>query len=213
MMPTHRFIAAVVAAATAWVGAIAQAQPTDSALVDALRAGGFNIYFRHAQTNWSQTDAIDVVEDTRSCDGAKVRQLSDEGRAASVQVGESIRALGVPVGAVLASPYCRTMETATLMGVGAVEATDDLMNLRAARFVGGRDAVIDRAKALLAATPAEGTNTILVAHGNVARNATPVYPDEAEGVVFRPDGSGGFEVVTRISPARWRELAQQFAAQ
>ncbi len=195
------------------IAAVAHAAPTDADLVDALRAGGFNIYFRHAQTDWSQADNIDTVEDTKRCDGAMVRQLSDEGRAASVRVGETIRALGIPVGEVLASPYCRTMETATLMDVGEVRATDDLMNLRSARFVGGRDAVIERARALLASAPAEGTNTILVAHGNVARNATPVYPGEAEGVVFRPDGAGGFEVFARITPARWGELARSFGGQ
>lgn len=28
----------------------------DAALVDALRSGGYVLYFRHAQTDWSQTD-------------------------------------------------------------------------------------------------------------------------------------------------------------
>ncbi len=211
MTRTRSLAAALVAIASAIACAAVVAQPTDGTLVDALRAGGYNIYFRHAQTDWSQGDAIDSLEDTRSCDGARVRQLSDEGRTVSTRVGEAIRALRVPVGRVLASPYCRTMKTASLMAVGEVEATDDLMNLRSAHFVGGREAVIGRARALLASEPAAGTNTVLVAHGNVARNATPVYPDEAEGVVFRPNGAGGFELVARISPARWYELARQFA--
>jgi phosphohistidine phosphatase SixA len=180
-------------------------------LVDALRAGGFNIYFRHAQTNWSQGDDIDNREQAESCDGGRVRQLSDEGRQASERVGRSIAELGVPVGRVLASPYCRTMETARLMDVGAVQATDDLMNLRSAHYVGGREAVIRRARALIGSAPSAGTNNILVAHGNVARNATPVYPGEAEGVVFRPDGEGGFELVARITPDDWADLARRFA--
>ena len=97
------------------------------------------------------------------------------------------------------------------MDVGDVQATDDLMNLRSASYVGGRDAVIRRARALLGSVPAEGTNTVLVAHGNVARNATPVYPGEAEGVVFKPDGEGGFSVVARVTPEDWVDLARRFA--
>jgi broad specificity phosphatase PhoE len=188
----------------------AHAELDDASLVDALREGGFNIYFRHAQTNWSQADRITGIEDTGSCDGERVRQLSDEGRRTSSGVGDAIRALRIPVARVLASPYCRTMDTARLMAVGEVEESNDVMNLRAAQFVGGRDAVIERAKALLATAPDNGTNIIIVAHGNVAQTATPVYPGEAEGVVFRPDGAGGFELVGRITPERWMALAEAF---
>jgi phosphohistidine phosphatase SixA len=182
----------------------------DRALVDALRAGGFNIYFRHAQTDWSLADRIEAPGDVESCDADRVRQLSDGGRQTAVAVGRAIRALGVPVGRILASPYCRTMDTARLMALGGVEPTADLMNLRSAHFVGGRDAVISRARALLADRPEEGTNRVLVAHGNVAQAATPVYPGEAEGVVFAPLGEGGFEVVARITPERWQALADAF---
>jgi len=180
-------------------------------LLDALRSGGFNIYFRHAGTDWSQRDDIADLDDTASCDGARVRQLSPAGRADSEAVGRAIRALGIPVGEILSSPYCRCMDTARLMDLGEVTATEDLMNLRAAHLVGGRDAVVARARALLASAPPPGTNRILVAHGNLATAATPVYPGEAEGVVFRPDGSGGFEPVARLAVEAWTTLAAEFS--
>jgi hypothetical protein len=184
--------------------------PPGEALVHSLRQGGFNIYFRHAATDWSQSDQVRGAGDWTSCDPARIRQLSDEGRRTAREVGDAIRALGIPVGKVLASPYCRTVETATLMDLGPVETTTDVMNLRVAEYFGGRAAIVETARARLGAPPTAGTNTVIVAHGNVARESTPVYPSEAEGAVFRPDDEGGFVFVSRISPADWARLAREF---
>jgi phosphohistidine phosphatase SixA len=182
------------------------AEPRGAALLEALQAGGHNIYVRHAATDWSQQDRIERAGDWTSCDPDRVRQLSDRGRATATAVGEAIRALDIPVGEVLASPYCRTMETARLMDLGEVQPSTDVMNLRSAAYFGGRAAVIASAQALLSSPPPDGTNRVIVAHGNVARNATPVYPGEAEAVLFRPDGNGGFDVIARIEPSQWRDL-------
>ncbi len=178
-------------------------------LVQALRQGGYNIYFRHAATDWSQSDRVRNSGDWISCDPARIRQLSDRGRKTAREIGNAIRALRIPVGKVLASPYCRTVETAKLMDLGAIETTTDVMNMRVAEYFGGRQAIVKTARARLATPPAAGTNTVIVAHGNVARDSTPVYPGEAEGVVFKPDGAGSFSVVARVTPAKWRELAQK----
>ncbi|MDH3316208.1 MAG: histidine phosphatase family protein [Gammaproteobacteria bacterium] len=197
------------------IGGTAPAQEgkelSDEQLVGALRQGGYNIYFRHAATDWSQSDQVREAGDWTSCDPSRIRQLSDDGRETARAVGAAIRALRVPVGKVLASPYCRTAETASLMDLGQVETTIDVMNMRVADYFGGREAIVKTARARLAAKPAPGTNAVIVAHGNVARDSTPVYPGEAEGVVFLPDGNGGFSVVTRVSPERWVELAGKFS--
>lgn len=184
----------------------------DTALVAALRDGGLNIYFRHAATEWSQSDDVREAGDWTSCDAARMRQLSATGRADARLVGASMRALGMPVGNVYASPYCRTVETATLFGMGEVQPTVDVMNLRAADYVGGQEAVIERARQRLSTLPAPGSNDVYVAHGNIAVAATRVYPDEAEGLVFRPLGENGFEYVGRLDPARWSELADRHGA-
>lgn len=175
-------------------------------LVEALRAGGLNIYFRHVATNWSQSDDLRRRDDWLSCDPAEMRQLSDAGRADASDIGNAMRKLGIPVAQVLASPYCRTMETARLIDVGAVEASTDVMNLRAAEFFGGRDAIVVTARRLLSTPPAAGGNRVIVAHGNVARAATSAYPAEGEGLIFRPGGDGGFTLVGRIEPGQWAEL-------
>jgi broad specificity phosphatase PhoE len=178
----------------------------DQELIANLRSGGYTIYFRHAQTDWTQNDLIDREGDWTSCDSTRVRQLSEEGRQTAMAVGQAIRDLQVPIGRVLSSPYCRAVETARLMRIGPVAMTNDVMNLRVAEYFGGREAIVERARALLSTPPEEGTNTIIVAHGNVAREATPVYPDEAEGIVFRPLGNGNFSLVSRLTPSQWAAL-------
>lgn len=177
------------------------------ALVQVLRQGGFTIYFRHEATNWSQSDDIQQSGDWLSCDGARIRQLSAAGRQSAVATGQAIHALGIPVGRVLTSPYCRTVETASLMNLGKVEPSNDVINLRVAEYFGGRPAVVITARALLAQSPQKSTNTVIVAHGNVAQAATPVYPAEGEGIVFEADGQGGFRFIGRLKPADWQDLA------
>lgn len=181
------------------------------ALVDALRAGGYNLYFRHAATDWATDDHVVGTGDWVSCDPNKMRQLSPTGRETARRVGEAIRRLGIPVGWVLASPYCRTVETARAMALGPVETTTDIINMRVAEFFGGESAVATRTRRRLSLPPEAGTNTVFVAHGNVARTATGEYPDEAEAIVFAPDRRGGFSVRARVSPKEWARLAAEFA--
>lgn len=178
------------------------------ALVEALRAGGYNIYFRHVATNWSQSDDVRERDDWLGCDPARMRQLSAAGRADAVAIGDAMRQLRIPVSEVLASPYCRTQETARLMAVGPVEASTAVMNLRAAQYFGGRAAIVANAQRLLASLPPGTGNRVIAAHGNVAQAATPAYPDEGEGLVFKPDGDGNFYLVGRIETKQWAELLE-----
>lgn len=185
--------------------------PSPEALVEALRGGGYSLYFRHAATDWTQQDHVTQRDDWLSCDGNEIRQLSEEGRATSRAIGQSIKALGIPVGRVLASPYCRTVETAKLMQLGKVETTTAVMNLRVQDYFGGSAAIVTTAQALLSTPPVANTNTLIVAHGNVAQAATPVYPGEGEGIIFQTDDATGFRYVGRITPEDWSRLAETMA--
>ncbi len=187
----------------------AQQALSDQALIEALQQGGYNLYFRHEATNWSQQDAVQQRDDWQSCDGTRIRQLSEQGRQRAKRTGKAMRSLNIPVSEILASPYCRTMETAQQLGLGNVQASTEVINLRVAEYFGGREAVIATARKLLARRPTDGSNRVIVAHGNVAQAATPVYPGEGEVVIFKPDGKGFFTFVGRISPDRWDQLSQE----
>lgn len=179
------------------------------ALVEALRAGGYTLYFRHAATDWSNGDNVTGDGAWTSCDPACMRQLSDAGRETARAIGAALRRLAIPVGRVLSSEYCRAAETARLLGVGEVRTTRRLMNLRAAEYVGGREAAVARARAVLSQPPQPGTNTVLVAHGNLARAATGAYPGEGGAAVFTPTADG-FTLVAELTAQDWSALAARF---
>ena len=168
-------------------------------LLAALRGGGFILYFRHADTDHRQNDTrMRSVDDC-----ANQRLLTDRGREHARAIGEAIRALGIPIGSVLASPLCRTVETATL-AFGAAEPS------LAAREAGpappGNPERFRALRGLLSTVPATGTNTVIVGH------AYPFYSlvggqflEEGEAAVVRPDGAA-FEVVARAGLRQWREM-------
>ena len=97
----------------------------------------------------------------------------------------------------------------TIAAFRPVRNADVWMNLRVAEYFGGRDAIVVNARRLLGQQPPEGTNHVIVAHDNVAINSTSVYPDEGEGLVFKPRGGSDFEFVGRLPAEEWRRLAQE----
>lgn len=180
-------------------------QPTD--IIKALQGGGYTIYFRHAQTDWSLSDNVYEAGDWKSCDPARMRQLSDAGRKTSEEIGNAIRVLKIPIGEVLSSEYCRAVETAQKLNLGPVTATTDIMNLRASRFVGGDAAAIKRLQNIISKPPTAGTNRVITAHGNLARMGTGAYPPEGGAVIIKDDADAenGFRVLGILRPGAWLE--------
>ena len=195
----HRITVVVLTLFALLASACAQ---SDEALLQDLRQGGYVIYFRHAATE-SQSDYVSAARDWTSCDPTRMRQLSEAGREASRRIGNAFRTLGIPVGGVAASEYCRAVETAELMDLGEVEATTDILNTRSASYVGGQEVLIKRARQRLGTPPQAGTNTVLVAHGNVISAAAGVSLSEGEAAAFRPLGNGQFEFVDNVGPEDW----------
>ncbi len=190
-----------------WAIARSENLYTDQKLLMELQQGGFNLYIRHVATNWSQSDKIKKYGDWKSCDPTQVRQLSDAGKRDSAIIGTAIKSLGIKIGAIFSSPYCRTIETAKLMDLGIkVEVTNDLMNLRTVDYVGGQMHVIKMTRKRLSTLPQATTNTLLSAHGNLASAATQFYPEEGEILVFKPTPPNGFVLVGRIPIEKWQKL-------
>jgi hypothetical protein len=176
---------------------------TGNELINALKQGGHSIYFRHEATDWSQQDNVYKKDDWLSCNPRQMRQLSDTGRQNAKHTGEILQKLGIPVNQIIASPYCRTVETARLMNLGTVNPSNKVINMYVAGYFGGRQVIINSTRALLSLPTTKGFNRVIVSHGNVAQSATPVYPDEGEGVVFKADGNGGFDYVGRFTSEQW----------
>lgn len=215
MSPRYRWLDAagrwllVSLAVCAFAGS-AVAGPVGRELVDALRGGGHVIYFRHAATDWAQTDRHDTLSQVGSCDPQVMRQLSAPGRQTATRVGESMRRLGIPVGRVLASEFCRTAETAHLLDLGPVQLTRDVINANVAAQVGGRDALAATARARLVEPTVPGTNTVIVAHGNVFLLVAGTRPVEAGAAIVRGTGGEAFDVVAMLAPEDWFGLAARY---
>src|SRR5689334_7335683 len=116
LIPLLLLAAAVVA--TPPVAATAQ-PPTD--LLPELKKGGYVLFIRHPRTNPDQADT-----DPLNLDNLKAqRQLSDDGRKQAKALGESFRALGIPVEKVISSKFQRAQE-AKLLAVGEVTTSIDV---------------------------------------------------------------------------------------
>lgn len=156
------------------------------ALVAALRAGGYVIYFRHAATDRSDDDRFGAANFLRDC--AAQRDLNDEGRSQSRAIGQAFRDLGIPVGDVLSSEYCRSRNTAEL-AFGEAVPTAELTSPFWDEAYGGLSAD-QKATALrshLRTPPPGGTNRVLVAHGQNLSDAIGVdLGTEGEAAIFLP---------------------------
>lgn len=168
------------------------------ALLTALRHGGYVLYFRHTATDFSQND--EQMSGYEDC--ARQRNLTDQGRADARAIGAAIRSLGIPIGDVLASPFCRTRETAQLI-FGRYTVSNAVRG-GPASAEGGR---YDELKALLARPVPGKANLAIASHGNpfAALAGTP-YLAEGESAVIEPLGAGGFRVVARIRKDEWAAL-------
>lgn len=174
-----------------------------AALVRALRAGGLTLYFRHTATDFTQNDRAMTAHE--EC--ATQRNLSEAGRAQARAIGEAVRALALPVGEVIASPFCRTMETGRLMFGRAEPSTV----VRGYEGTSSANADYGQLVALLASPPEAGTLRMITSHGNPFRAvAGPPHLDEGEAAVLKPAGAG-FVVVAPIGRRDWPALVDAAA--
>ncbi len=173
-----------------------------AALVSALRGGGLAIYFRHADTGSAyQEQGVDL----KRCETQ--RNLNDKGRLEAGQIGVQFRRLGIPVGDVLSSEFCRCRETAELaFGRYAIEASLTGVG-RSSEAAPRRELATAGLKKLLATVPRAATNTVLVSHGYNLWDAEGFHlGTQGEAAIYRPDGQGGYFLVARLTPEQWGAL-------
>jgi phosphohistidine phosphatase SixA len=170
-------------------------------LLAELRKGGYILYFRHASTDLSRDDVRSQDDD----DCANQRPLTDHGRSEARAIGAALRELAIPIGSVLASPRCRTMETA-MLAFGRAEKSAAVRGGPARpqqpdRYAALRQLLVTRVK--------PGANLVIASHGNpFYAVAGKPYLAEGEGAVVRPLGAD-FEVIARIRVNDWQALGEK----
>ena len=178
-----------------------------TALLNALKKGGFNLYMRHALSNVGQDG--NLIQTPLWWDNCAIqRNIADAGREQARKVGEALRELKIPVGQILTAQFCRTRDTGHAMGLGPIEITEDLNHQIGQRA--GFDVNASRYKQL-AEMPAKGTNRLLVSHTHGSPKPEERIMgslQEAEIVVYQPDSKGGSEPIARIPVAEWGNLVK-----
>lgn len=157
---------------------------------EALRAGAV-IVFRHAEAPGGGDPP-----GLKLGDCSTQRNLSAEGRAQAQRIGERLRVERVAVGAVWASPWCRTRETAELLHAGPVREAAAFSSFFGEREQEGAQTAAARAALLGWRGPG---SLVVVTHQVNITALTGVFPASGEGVVLRPRG-GTLEVVGRLQP-------------
>src|SRR3989442_368380 len=128
---------------------------------------------------------------------------SDKGRAEAREIGAQVKRLAIPIGDVLASPFCRTMETARL-AFGKAQAMNEARGGPAQPQDPSR---YDGLKKLLSTHVPKGRNVVISSHGNPFHAvAGPPYLAEGEIAVVEPKGDSAFAVVGRIRLQDWELL-------
>ncbi|MCW5630690.1 MAG: histidine phosphatase family protein [Rhodoferax sp.] len=183
-------VAAAAGCALVALRARAQGPAEERAAWDALRAGGI-VLFRHANAPGVGDPAA-----FRLGDCGTQRNLDDAGRDQSRRIGERLRAQNVAVGKVLASQWCRTMDTANLAFPGQV-VPEPAFN----SFFQDRDnapAQTAAARALLQQWNGPGALVVVTHQVNITA-LTDQFTRSGEGIVLRRN-AGTLEQVGRILP-------------
>jgi phosphohistidine phosphatase SixA len=209
-MKIHRLLfvfAVVTGTATPAVHAIAQQAARTT--FDELKQGGFVVVIRHGRTNESPTFPRDEAPtDLANCSGQTM--LTEVGQDQARAIGAAFRNANIPLGKVLASPLCRAVETGRL-AFGRVEPSEALL---IESFVPVADAPapppwperVEIMKAMVAAVPEAGTNTILITHFPNIKAMLGIQINFGDAAMIKPDGHGGVAVVGKILAREWPML-------
>jgi phosphohistidine phosphatase SixA len=177
------------------------------ALVEALQKGGLVVLIRHMSTDSFVPG--EGTHDDRDC--ASQRNLDERGKREAREVGAAFKSLGIPVGEVLTSPYCRCVDTGKL----AFDKGTPSEDLAVFDELSGpeKEARGKLIRKLLNTAPADGRNTIMITHtGTLLYSFGLQTRPEGIAHVFRPAEFGNAIYLGRVTPEQWSALAGSMGA-
>ncbi|TWT14901.1 histidine phosphatase family protein [Reyranella sp. CPCC 100927] len=166
------------------------------ALVDALRRGGLVMLVRHGQAAGNDRDSAPWrIAGDRRAQG----NLTSTGKEQARLIGDGVRALGIPVAKVVASPYYRARDFAEIaFRVKPVVAAD----------LGPENpGQVDAYKRYLDAPPA-GSNLVVVGHllaPTTAQISQLTELGDGHVAIYR---AGGSILLALIAPTDWARLIE-----
>jgi len=169
------------------------ATAADASIWSKLKQGGYVILMRHGSVD-TMTHSTNPDAEFENCVGQN--NLSPEGQQEAALTGRAFKKQHIPIGDVLAGPYCRTQDSARI-AFGKVRVWDAL-DLQTAL----PDDEAAKRTALVSARIGQYTgrkNLVLVTHKPNIDALTFELVDTGTLLVLQPGGGSDFSVVGRIT--------------
>ncbi len=170
-------------------------------VLDLLRRGGYILYARHGEA----TVGVDQPDlNFQYC--FTQRNLSQEGRRQAIYYGAILRNLRIPISyPILASPFCRTIETAQLaFGWENVQVDPfwfEIYKLSGNLSGAEQKRILAALQSRLEIEPPQGSNRVIIAHSFPKEIGLGQIPNMGT-VIIKPKGRGnGYEIAAKLSLA------------
>jgi phosphohistidine phosphatase SixA len=174
------------------IGPTLGASSAEESLVERLQAGGVILMVRHAHA-----PGFGDPPNFRVDDCATQRNLDAAGRAQARAMGDWLRARGAAPARVYSSQWCRCLETARLMDVGAVTPLPALNSF----FERPQDRETNLAalRTFLAESPPPGELLVLVTHQVTITAVSGRSVASGRGVLLAPGEDGALRMLGQIA--------------
>jgi len=188
-------------------------------LLRELMRGGYVLYFRHAARESDYSAGIFALESLMSVTQKEIRHptsryavcLNEKGKVQSWLINELFRELKIPVGKVVSSPICRSMETAQL-AFGKIDELHPALVHPPLQLPEQKEEFKNKKLKLLATLPAPGTNTVVVAHGGGTLEQTGIsYSkfNQSDTIIMKSLGENKVEFIAKMTLLDWANLLER----
>jgi phosphohistidine phosphatase SixA len=170
----------------------ALAQSKQQAIWTAIKSGGHVVLMRHAE-------APGIGDPANFTPGvcATQRNLSVDGRKQAERIGERFRANGIVAASVYSSPWCRCVDTATLLKLGPVAESLMIASTYQNSAPNNPAEDIDAVRNWLATIKSDKAVVVVTHQVNITA-LTNIFPASGEMIVVRVGDKGEVDVVGSV---------------
>ena len=172
--------------------AVAGVNSDEADMIERMRAGGHILMIRHALAPGSGDPANFQIGDCST-----QRNLDDRGRNQARAIGNWLRSNGIVSARLYSSQWCRCLETAELLKMGAVAELPALNSFY--ELPQDREPNLKALGKFIAEQDSNGPLIILVTHFVTISAITNEGVSSGEGVLVKLNKDAPFEVVGRLN--------------
>jgi phosphohistidine phosphatase SixA len=172
--------------------AMAGADSDQIGMIERMKAGGHILLIRHALAPGSGDPA-----NFRIGDCSTQRNLDDSGRNQAKAIGDWLRSNAITSARIYSSQWCRCLETAKLLELGAVAELPALNSFY--ELTQDRQPNLKALRKFIAKQPSDGVLVILVTHFVTISAIANEGVSSGEGVLLKLNKDAAYENVGRMN--------------